>query len=151
MTLFLPPGRLPPTPCESPQGLLPALGIDAADIYSAEDYLVVVENEKTVKQLIPDFSKLKTLPLRGVIVTAPEDSVDFVSRWFGPNVGVDEDPVTGSAHTTLAPYWAKRLGKRQLSARQISQRIGELFCEVKGERVFITGSAVKYMEGQIQI
>lgn len=135
--------------CPVPPQLLPALGVQALEVLGAEDFLVVVENEETVKQMSPEFVELKGLPLRGVIVTAPGENVDFVSRWFGPNVGVDEDPATGSSHTTLAPYWAEKLGKDELTARQISQRTGEFFCKVGKERVFITGSAVKYMEGKI--
>ncbi len=135
------------TSCTVPAQLLPSLGLQSAEVLAAEDYLVVVENEQTVKQLQPDFTGLQGLPLRGVMVTAPGESVDFVSRWFGPNVGVDEDPVTGSSHTTLAPYWSEKLGKNELTARQISKRSCELICRVEQERVFITGSAVKYMEG----
>jgi len=140
-----------PKPCLLPGKLLPALGVEAIEVLGAEDYLVVVENEQIVKQMSPEFVDLKGLPLRGVIITAPGDDVDFVSRWFGPNVGVDEDPVTGSSHTTLAPYWAEKLGKNELTARQVSQRSGELFCKVGEDRVFITGSAVKYMEGIINL
>ena len=84
-------------------------------------------------------------------MTAPSGNYDFVSRWFGPNVGVDEDPVTGSAHTTLTPYWSRRLGKTTLKAKQVSERGGELFCELKGDRVVISGRAVKYLEGEIEI
>jgi len=94
---------------------------------------------------------LMNLDALGVIVTAPGEKVDFVSRFFAPKVGVPEDPVTGSAHNTLIPYWAKKLGKTKLHARQISERGGELFCELRGERVKISGSAVKYLEGEIFI
>ncbi len=140
-----------PMPCTIPPQLLSSLGLESAEVLAAEDYLVVVEDEQTVTQLQPDFAGLKGLPLRGVIVTAPGENDDFVSRWFGPNVGVDEDPVTGSSHTTLAPYWAEKLGKRELSARQVSQRSGELLCKVNEDRVFITGAAVKYMDGWIYL
>ena len=139
----------PPDPCSPPAQLLNALGVEAEEVLSAEDYLVVVADEKTVRQVNPDFSSLKGLPLRGVIVTAPGEKEDFVSRWFGPNVGINEDPVTGSSHTTLAPYWAERTGKNKLSAQQVSRRSGYLHCEVLDNRVYITGSAVKYMEGWI--
>ena len=84
-------------------------------------------------------------------MTAPSENYDFVSRWFGPNVGVDEDPVTGSAHTTLTSYWSKRLGKTSLRAKQISERGGELLCELEDDRVVISGRAVKYLEGEIEI
>ncbi len=141
----------PPVPCNPPPGLIDSLGVKPLAVYEAEDYLVHVENEQTVRSLRPDFAGLKNLPLRGVIVTAPGDSVDFVSRWFGPKVGVDEDPVTGSAHTTLAPYWTKELDRKELKAEQVSKRGGQLTCKVEGERVFISGKAVKYMEGTIYI
>ncbi len=141
----------PPVPCAPPPGLMESLGVEALAVYEAEDYLVRVENEQTVRSLQPDFAILKKLPLRGVIVTAPGDSVDFVSRWFGPKVGVDEDPVTGSAHTTLAPYWTKELDRKELKAEQVSRRGGQLTCRVEGERVFFSGKAVKYMEGTIYI
>ena len=135
--------------CPPPAGLLEALGIEKAEVLSAEDFLVVVKDEETVRNLAPDFTMMKKLPLRGVMVTAPGNDVDFVSRWFGPKVGVNEDPVTGSAHTTLAPYWADRLGKKVLQALQVSARSGKLLCEIDNDRVYITGSAVKYMEGKI--
>lgn len=140
-----------PQVCEPPQQLEAALNITPEEVYVAEDFLVVLDSESDVRALKPDFSLLKTLPLRGVIVTAPGEAVDFVSRWFGPKVGVDEDPVTGSAHTTLTPYWAKRLNKQELNAHQISARGGKLSCRLDGERVFISGQAVKFMEGVITI
>lgn len=140
-----------PTPIPPPDRLLKALGISEAEVFTAEDYLVVLKNEAQIRSLSPDFSLLKGLPLRGVIVTAPGETVDFVSRWFGPNVGVNEDPVTGSAHTTLTPYWSKRLKKVELKAKQISERGGELLCVDKGERTHISGKCVKYMEGWILI
>lgn len=138
-----------PVPCDPPASLLPSLGIESASVYQAEDYLVVLETEKEIRDLSPDVTGLKGLPLRGVIVTAPGDSTDFVSRWFGPNVGVNEDPVTGSAHTTLTPYWSERLNKSELTALQLSERSGELWCSMKNDRVFIKGAAVKFMEGHI--
>jgi predicted PhzF superfamily epimerase YddE/YHI9 len=116
-----------------------------------EDYLVIYANEKEVRDLNPDMAKLKTLDRRGVIVSSRGEKVDFVSRFFAPKFGVDEDPVTGSAHCLLTPYWAKKLGISRLTARQISQRGGDLTCELKGDRVFISGRAVKYMEGEISI
>lgn len=149
LTLDFPVQR--PASISIPEKLLPALGVSSAPVLGAEDFLVVIDKESQLLELEPNFSLLKGLPLRGVIVTAPGEKVDFVSRWFGPNVGVNEDPVTGSAHTTLAPYWAERLKKQKLVARQISQRGGQLECEVVGDRVFIAGNAVKYMEGTIYI
>jgi PhzF family phenazine biosynthesis protein len=141
-----------PQPCTPPAALLPALGLaQAREVVCFADYIVVVDDPAQVAALAPDFAQLAGLPLRGVAVTAPGTDVDFVSRWFGPNVGVNEDPVTGSAHTQLAPYWANRLGKSTLTARQGGSRKGELTCTVAGARVFLTGSATLYLEGSISI
>lgn len=140
----------PPRACVPPPGLLEALGVAQADVLEADDYIVVVDDESTVMRLTPDFARLKGLPNRGVAVTAPGKSVDFVSRWFGPNVAVDEDPVTGSAHTALAPYWAGRLGKDQLTARQGGARQGHLTCAMAGERVLLSGTAALYLSGTIE-
>jgi len=113
------------------------------------DYMLVYENEEDIKLIDPDFSALAKTDARGVIITAPSSEVDFVSRFFAPRVGVDEDPVTGSAHTTLVPYWSKRLDKKQLNAKQISARGGELICEDLDQRVKISGKAQLYMIGEI--
>ncbi|PKN29615.1 MAG: hypothetical protein CVU64_07315 [Deltaproteobacteria bacterium HGW-Deltaproteobacteria-21] len=118
---------------------------------SAEDILVILDNEKSVRDLQPDFAALGRVECRGVIVTAKGDRSDFVSRFFAPRVGIPEDPVTGSAHCVLVPYWAKVLGKKNLHALQVSKRGGELFCEDRGERVRIAGKAVLYLEGTISI
>lgn len=116
------------------------------------DYLVVLETQAAVEALQPDFRKLsEDRNVRAIIATAPGHEVDFVSRCFAPNAGIDEDPVTGSAHTTLTPYWAQRLGKDQLTARQISRRQGTLFCTHRGERVSIAGEAVLYLRGEISV
>ncbi len=141
----------PPKACATPPTLLSALGTSAVEVTRSEDYVVLVESEAIVRDLRPNLHALKQIPSRGFIVTAPGSKFDFVSRWFGPNVGVDEDPVTGSAHCALAPYWGARLGKRSLRAAQLSARGGELLCELEGERVLITGSAVKYMSGTIEL
>ena len=109
------------------------------------------EVEYDLRALRPSFEGIRALGVHGVIVTAPGSDVDFVSRFFAPLQGVPEDPVTGSAHCTLVPYWAKRLGRTRLRARQISARGGELACEHRGERVIIAGRAVKYLEGTIEI
>jgi predicted PhzF superfamily epimerase YddE/YHI9 len=101
--------------------------------------------------LQPDFEALKIHPVRGIIVTAPGEKVDFVSRFFGPACGVNEDPVTGSAHTTLAPYWSSILGKKTMTAMQLSQRTGLLTCTLKGDRVEIAGKSVLYLRGEINI
>ena len=138
-------------PCEIPTGMVEALGRKPHACYRAMDYLAVFDNEEEVVAMTPDFRRLTVLDLRGVIVTAPGRTVDFVSRFFAPNYGIDEDPVTGSAHCALAPYWAKRLGKPTMNARQLSKRTGTLRCRVEGERVFISGRTVAYLEGTIQI
>lgn len=137
--------------CAVPAGMVEALGASPNACYRAMDYMAVFENEEEIAALTPDFRLLSALDLRGVIVTAPGGTSDFVSRFFAPNYGIDEDPVTGSAHCTLAPYWAERLGKRVLSARQLSKRTGELRCRVDGNRVFISGGSVTFMSGTIEI
>ena len=126
----------PATPCEAPLELIEGLGKSPSECHAALDYMAVYENMEELRSLSPDFNKLAGLGLRGVIVTAPGDESDFVSRFFAPKFGINEDPVTGSAHCTLAPYWAKRLGKDALSARQLSKRTGVLQCKVDGDRVF---------------
>ena len=131
--------------------MLSALGLETAEVFGTDDYIVLVEDEAQVAALAPDFARLKGLPKRGIAVTAKSTRFDFVSRWFGPNVGVNEDPVTGSAHTSLAPFWAERLGKSQLSAEQGGQRKGQLRCELQGDRVIISGKAVLYMQGTIYL
>ncbi|MBC8151769.1 MAG: PhzF family phenazine biosynthesis protein [Bacteroidetes bacterium] len=118
------------------------------------DYMVVYESQAAVESLVPDFREMVTVPARGVIVTAPGDDCDFVSRFFGPQSGIDEDPVTGSAHTTLTPYWAERLGKTELTARQISRRGGYLRCKLNTSnpdeaRVDIAGQVKLYLTGEI--
>lgn len=129
-----------------------ALGeIPVAVYQSGSKLLALYENEKTVAGIQPDFEKLKNVGFMGIIITAPGDSVDFVSRFFAPGVGINEDPVTGSAHTLLIPFWAERLGKSTLKAHQISQRTGELECELKGDRVWIGGKAITYLTGQIEV
>jgi PhzF family phenazine biosynthesis protein len=115
------------------------------------DYLFVYDSEAEILDLHPDFEALKAHQVRGIIVTAPGETTDFVSRFFGPACGVNEDPVTGSAHTTLTPYWASVLGKTELSARQLSFRTGDLTCKLVGDRVEIAGEAVLYLRGEISI
>jgi PhzF family phenazine biosynthesis protein len=113
------------------------------------DFMFVFASESEIAKMEPDFGLLAQVGGRGVIVTAPGNEVDFVSRFFAPQTGINEDPVTGSAHTSLTPYWARVLGKKQLSARQLSSRGGELFCVDRGERVEISGYAVTYLKGEI--
>jgi len=125
--------------------------LDIEVLGSAEDLLVVLDTERTVKVAQPDIIALERVACRGTIITARGDRSDFVSRFFAPRVGIPEDPVTGSAHCVLAPYWAGVLGKNDLHAFQISKRGGELFCTHAGERVKISGKAVLYMEGTITV
>lgn len=115
------------------------------------DWLMVFESQEQIESLEPDFRKLKHVDGRGVIVTAPGNDCDFVSRFFAPQSGIDEDPVTGSAHTTLTPYWSNRLNQCQLVARQVSQRGGTVFCHDLGERVELGGHAITYLIGEISI
>lgn len=115
------------------------------------DYIAVYESEDEVVALAPDFARMRRLDLRGVVATAPGRTQDFVSRCFYPKLGIDEDPVTGSAHCQLAPYWADRLGKTCLSARQLSRRGGSIGCVVDGERVHLTGKAADYMTAEVNV
>lgn len=142
-----------PEAVEIPPGLLAALGLARAQaLYRTDDYLVVIEDEALIDGLTPDFAALAAFDARGIAVTAPSAKFDFVSRWFGPRVGVNEDPVTGSAHTSLAPYWAQRLGKRALTAQQGGARKGQLQCEVPDNgRVVISGQAALYLRGVIYL
>lgn len=140
----------PPKPCSPPKALIEALGAKPTEVLAADDYLAVFESQAVVQSLAPDFARLGDLDLRGVIATAPGDDHDFVSRFFGPKLGIDEDPVTGSAHCELTPYWSQRLSKKQLRARQISRRDGDVLCEIAGDRVRLKGSAVTFMVGEIE-
>jgi PhzF family phenazine biosynthesis protein len=140
----------PPVPCRNaPELLRTSLGRSPIEVLSADVYVAVFDNEATIRSIRPDHSLLCHLDLRAVIITAPGKNVDFVSRYFSPKMGVPEDPVTGAAHCKLTPYWSKRLGKDRLTARQVSRRGGELICEMKGDRVLISGSAVTVMETKL--
>ena len=141
----------PPSPCAAPPELAQGLGAEPAEVLSSQDYLAVFPREEDIRRLEPDMSRLKELDLRGVIATAPGGEADFVSRFFAPGVGIDEDPVTGSAHCALTPYWARKLGKSELHAYQVSRRGGELYCEDRGDRVTISGRAALYLQGFITI
>ncbi len=141
----------PVSETEIPKGLIEAIGKHPKEVFKARDYFLVYETEKEVADIAPDFSKLLDVDAHGFIVTAKGDSSDFVSRFFAPEVGVSEDPVTGSAHCNLIPFWAERLSKTEMSARQISARGGELLCELKGDRVKIGGRAVLYLKGEIYV
>lgn len=135
---------------DSPAGLAEAIGAQALEVFKGKtDYMMVYASQKEIEQMQPDFNSLAKIPTRGVIVTAPGDQYDFVSRFFGPQAGVNEDPVTGSAHTTLTPYWAEKLSKNTLYARQLSARGGNLKCVLSGSRVQIYGKVKFYMKGEI--
>jgi predicted PhzF superfamily epimerase YddE/YHI9 len=138
-----------PAATRVPDALIEGLGAEPTEVLRASDYLGVFRTEGIVRNLAPNFRRLDQLRGRGVIATAPGEDVDFVSRFFAPALGIDEDHVTGSAHCTLAPYWAERLGKPRLTALQVSPRGGELECQLQGERVLLTGQGVTYFEGEV--
>ena len=139
-----------PEPCAPPDGLLDALNIThCSKVLKARDHVVVLESQQAVLGVTPDMQQLRKFDW--VVVTAPGDVADCVSRFFAPGAGVPEDPVTGSAHCTLAPYWCEELGKRTLHARQISSRGGDIFCEYQGDRVKLAGQAVLYSKGTIYL
>ncbi|MFD2245708.1 PhzF family phenazine biosynthesis protein [Pontibacter ruber] len=136
----------------TPEALITAFGKAPQETYKGKtDYLLVFQSEEEVAGFNPDINLVNSVPARGIIVSAPGKEVDFVSRFFCPQVGITEDPVTGSAHTTLTPYWSERLGKKKLTAKQLSARQGNLTCEYLGERVNITGKAVTYLTGEIEV
>src|SRR6266542_5599006 len=140
----------PPMSCPAPPGLGQALGRPPTTVLAARDYLAVYEAADDIRALAPDFAAIAGLDRFAVIATAPgTDGIDFVSRFFAPARGVNEDPVTGSSHCTLIPYWAERLGKSRLEARQLSRRGGTLSCAMRGDRVTIAGRALLYLEGII--
>lgn len=140
-----------PVACTVPDLLVQGLGHTPEEVLAADVFLAVFDSEKTVRAIAPNQTLLRQLNLRAVIVTAPGSDVDFVSRYFAPKMGVPEDPVTGSAHCKLAPYWARRLGKDVLVARQISKRGGDLLCVMNGDRVLLSGTAITVMETVITL
>ena len=142
----------PPAPADkSATAVAAALGAKPQSVLATRDYLALFESEDAVRALAPDMAKVAALDRMGVMATAPGRDCDFVSRFFAPQVGVPEDPVTGSAHCTLVPYWSKRLGKTSLFARQVSARGGELWCEDRVERVAIAGRCAAYLQGTIEV
>jgi PhzF family phenazine biosynthesis protein len=139
-------------PVEAPDELIEAFGKKPVEVFKGRtDFLLVFESQKEIVNCRPNMEMLKKSKARGVIITAPGKKVDFVSRFFAPGSGVDEDPVTGSAHTTLTPYWSQRLNKKRMKARQLSKRGGRLICELKDDRVLISGRAVTYLKGEIEV
>ena len=129
-----------------------ALNTEVLEVYKGiDDFMVVLEDEVAIANNNPDFSLIKSMDSRGLIITAKGEEVDFVSRWYGPQTGINEDPATGSAHALLATYWSKILNKSEMSARQLSKRVGHLKCEVKDDHVEITGEAKLYLKGTLQV
>jgi len=139
----------PPSSCDNLKCLQESLGGSPIEALENVDYLAVYKTEEKVRNLTPDFSRLQGLDRRGIIVTAPSKQYDFVARFFAPKYGINEDPVTGSVYTQLIPYWGRRLNKLKLTAKQVSKRGGELGCELKNDRVVISGKARCYMKGNI--
>jgi PhzF family phenazine biosynthesis protein len=138
-----------PVECQPPPLLAEALGVTPEATLKAFDHVAVLESEQQVRAVSPKFARLADLDLRGVIVTARGDRADFVSRFFAPKLGINEDPVTGSAHCELTPYWAARLGKNSLRAEQVSARGGTVLCDLRGDRVTLRGRAALYMTAEI--
>jgi PhzF family phenazine biosynthesis protein len=145
--------RRPPEPRATPDAVVRALGKPPLETWFARDHLAVLGSEAEVRALAPDLSAVQELPGHGLIVTAPASTagLDFVSRFFAPQAGIPEDPVTGSVHCVLVPYWSRRLGKTRLEAAQVSRRGGRLSCEDGADSVRIAGRAVDYLEGHIQV
>ena len=141
----------PAQAAEIPEGLIEAIGKKPNEVLKSRDYVLVYDNEDDIREISPDFSALSKIPTHAVIVTAPGTDSDFVSRFFGPAIGIPEDPVTGASHCNLIPYWSEKLGKETLFARQLSARGGELFCELAGDRVRIGGNATLYLQGEILV
>jgi predicted PhzF superfamily epimerase YddE/YHI9 len=137
-----------PVHCNPPTAIIEGVNLQPQHIYKSRDYVLVYKNEEEVRKFVPDFEWLNKIDTLGIIVTAKGNDCDFVSRFFVPNSVIGEDPVTGSAHATLIPYWSKELNKTTMIAKQISRRGGLLFCEAQGNRVTIAGKAVLYMKGQ---
>ena len=144
------PSRMPEA-LSANQQLEDALGASILELWGSRDYLALLESEAAVRALAPDMEKLKHMDRFAVIVTAASSEYDFVSRFFAPSKGVNEDPVTGSAHCTLAPFWSSRLNKNPVRGFQASKRGGEVYCQVAGDRVLLSGTAVKYLEGFISV
>lgn len=141
----------PSEPIETPPLLVEALGATPVETWLGVKMMAVFAAEAEVRALAPDFARVARIEAFGVIATAPGESSDCASRYFVPQAGVNEDPVTGAAHCQLVPYWARRLGRRKLHARQVSKRGGELWCEDRGERVTLAGHAVDYLQGTIEV
>ena len=149
LTLDFP--KQPPVSCKTPKEIVLAFNKEPIECMMSKDIIAIFDNEIDIESANPNFEQLKKLDSRGVIITAKSMRYDFVARFFAPKYGIPEDPVTGSAYTQLAPYWASKLGKQKFKVKQLSLRGGELYCEIRGDRVLISGKATKYMEGKITI
>lgn len=141
----------PPESCPMPDDIEAAFGVRPVECLRAADLIVVFDSAETVRGVDPDIRILGRLPDRGIAITATDEEYDFVARFFAPAVGIAEDPVTGSAYTQLVPYWSTRMNRTRFRAKQVSRRGGELTCELAGDRVLITGAAVKYLEGCVHL
>lgn len=152
--LFLdfPTDKLEPVPNEQHTIIEACIGIKPIELYKGKsDFIALIESETALQRLQPNFAEIAKLQARGLILTSKGDGVDFVSRFFAPQSGIDEDPVTGSAHTSLTPLWAKKLGKNNMVAHQLSKRGGQLICEFKNDRCLIGGKARLYLTGEINL
>lgn len=138
-------------PVSPPAGLAEALGAAPEATFEATALMAIYPSERAIRSLAPDFGRVSKVHHHGIVVTAPGDDVDFVSRFFVPNYGIAEDPATGSTHCTLTPYWAERLGRTKLRGRQLSARGGEFWCELKEDRVLISGHVAPYLQGSIEV
>lgn len=142
----------PPEQVSGPQNIIEAMGAKPLEVYKSRDYLFVYENETQIREMKPQFDLIKQWDeVVGVTVTAPGETADFVSRFFAPRAEINEDPVTGSAHCNLVPYWAEKLGKKELYAEQISARLGKLFCENQGDYISLGGNAVTFFQGEVDL
>ena len=141
----------PPVICDIPEEIVKAFEVAPIECLKSKDFIVVFEHEIDIESAKPDLEQLKKLDLRGVIITAKSSRYDFIARFFAPKYGVPEDPVTGSAYTQLAPYWASKIGPKRFRVKQVSLRGGELSCEIFDDRVLISGKATRYLEGKIKI
>tara|TARA_Y100000590_G_scaffold369541_1_gene430866 strand:- start:161 stop:628 length:468 start_codon:yes stop_codon:yes gene_type:complete len=142
----------PPSQLQNASFVADCLGAEPSLLFKGKfDLMAVFEDKQTLLDLEPNFAAIAELKARGLVVTAPGGDIDFVSRFFAPGIGIDEDPVTGSVHTLLAPYWSGRLGKLKMVAEQLSPRGGILYCELSSNRVLIGGQARAYLKGRISI
>ena len=140
-----------PVRCESPDLLAEALGAEPHEVLKTDDYIAVFDDEAVIREMKPDLRLLSDIECRGINVTAPGNNCDYVNRFFAPRYGIDEDPVTGSAHCDLVPYWHQRTGKSRFLAHQVSARGGVVNGELRGERVLLSGQAALYLEGRIHL